>query len=178
MPDAAEILSQADDGTLEFIKKDADAYIAAQLTVALAGNQRAMTFFGFLATASAVIGGASVTALASHSQAVPYAYVGLAMISGFLVSMFLANRAAMPDAFNYVGNTPDSWLDDVQEKKDLKLSKAEALADTARCIERNDKVLKRSAKLTNYAVGVAWGSLLLGAAASGALIVAQRLGWI
>lgn len=163
MPDTAEVLSQADDATLDLIKRDADAFLAAQLTVALAGNQRAMTFFGFLATASAVIGGASVTVLASQSDATPFAWVGLIIVAGFLASMFMANRAAMPDAFSYVGNTPDNWLDDIIEGKVLARSKAELLADTARCIARNGDVLDKCAKYVARAVWTAWGSLILGA---------------
>ncbi|QEE40856.1 MULTISPECIES: hypothetical protein [unclassified Methylobacterium] len=63
MSDLTDGFAGADDDTLELVKKDADAYLTAQLTVALAGNQRAMTFFGFLATAASVIATASVTVL-------------------------------------------------------------------------------------------------------------------
>lgn len=162
MPDTGETLSRADDATLDLIKRDADAFLAAQLTVALAGNQRAMTFFGFLATASAVIASASVTALATSTPAASFAWAGLLVVAGFLIAMFLAIRAAMPDSFSYVGNDPESWVDDVAEGKSLAVSKAEALADSSRCISRNQAVLLRSAKLTTAAIWTAWSSLFCG----------------
>lgn len=167
MSDIAESLSRADDDTLELIKRDADAYLGAQLTVALAGNQRAMTFFGFLAAASAVIGSASIAALATNAPAAPFAWAGLLTVAGLLGAMFLANRAAMPDAFSYVGNDPEGWVDDVRDAKPLATSKAEALADSSRCIGRNQAVLHRSAKLTRMAVWTAWGSLLAGTVMAG-----------
>lgn len=174
MSDTVKVLAEADDATLDLIKREADAYLAAQLTVALAGNQRAMTFFGFLAAASAVIGGASVTALASQAPTVPFAWIGVAVVAGFLVSMFLATKAALPDAFSYVGNTPDNWVDDVRERKNPQWAKAESLADSARCIERNRTVLKRSATLTTWATRIAWASLAAGGATAVAVAVGQR----
>ncbi|CAO4134757.1 hypothetical protein [Methylorubrum extorquens] len=165
MADTVEALSRADDATLDLIKRDADAFLAAQLTVALAGNQRAMTFFGFLATASGVIGGASIAALATDAPSAPFAWSGLVTVAGFLLSMFMANSAAMPDSFSYVGNDPEGWAEDVMEKKPLSVSKAEALADSSRCIGRNQAVLHHSARMTKLAVWTAWGSLVAGAVA-------------
>ncbi|WP_187267105.1 hypothetical protein, partial [Escherichia coli] len=123
----------------------------------------------------AVIGGASVTALASQAPTVPFAWIGVAVVTGFLASMFLANKAAMPDAFDYVGNTPDNWVDDIKERKSVPWAKAESLADSARCIERNRVVLVRSAKLITRAMRLAWASLATGGAAAVALAVGQRL---
>ena len=163
MSDLTDGFAGADDDTLEFVKKDADAYLAAQLTVALAGNQRAMTFFGFLATAASVIATASVTVLVSQPEFIIFAAIGLATVCGLLAAMVFANLTAMPDAFSYVGNTPAAWLGDLRSKKAIKLSKAELLEDSAECIDRNSVVLHRAAKFIRYAIWVAWCSIGLGA---------------
>ncbi|MGY2052247.1 hypothetical protein [Methylobacterium sp. JK268] len=166
MPDIVRVLQSADTATLDEIRRGSEAHLAAQLTVALAGNQRAMTFFGFLAAASAVIAGASVTAIATVSPLAPLGYGGLIVVVGFLISMAMANLAALPDAFEYVGNTPSSWLDDITGEKSLSLSRAEMLAQDDRCIAHNHSVLKRSARFTKFAMWTAWSSLASGLCAS------------
>lgn len=159
MADEIQTLAKADDRAAEFIKKDADAYLGAQLTVALAGNQRAMTFFGFLATASAVVGGASISALNSATVSPAFGIIGLLTVVGFLAAMALANMAAMPEGFDYVGNTPRAWVGDLASGKAFALSQAELLAETAQCIDDNREVLEKSARFTNWAIWTAWGSV-------------------
>ncbi|TXM93930.1 hypothetical protein FV232_22315 [Methylobacterium sp. WL30] len=166
MSEITDTFATAEDGTLDLIKREADAYLGAQLTVALAGNQRAMTFFGFLATAASVIATASVTVLVTKPDFLPFGIIGLAVVAGLLAAMVLANLSAMPDAFSYVGNTPAGWVADVKGKKPLGLSKAEALEDSAECITANRAVLERAAKLIRWAMWTAWGSISLGALVS------------
>ena len=80
--------------------------------------------------------------------------------------MVLANLTAMPDPFNYVGNTPASWVGDVRTGKSIIQSKVEALEDSSECIEANRQVLARSTKLIVWAVWLAWGSIVMGAIAT------------
>ena len=167
MPDIVQVLKDADNDTLDEIRRGSEAHLAAQLTVALAGNQRAMTFFGFLAAAAALIAGASATAVVSDSALSPLGWGGFVVVAGFLTAMALANMAALPDAFEYVGNTPEAWVDDIAEGKPLATSKAEMLAQDARCIGANLAVLRKSARFTQWAMWTAWGSLLAGVVSSG-----------
>lgn len=163
MSDPASIYERAEPDTLAQIRKEADAYLGAQLTVALAGNQRAMTFFGFLAAASAVIGSASITVIATSPDFAPFGIVGVLVVCGLLTAMFFANMAAMPDDFYYVGNSPSQWVADIDGKKALHRSMAEGINLDVRSIDRNTDTIDRSSAFIKRAVWIAWGSLVAGA---------------
>ncbi|MFK5596163.1 hypothetical protein ACFZ8E_04040 [Methylobacterium sp. HMF5984] len=163
MPDPASTFESAHPDTLAQIRKEADAYLGAQLTVTLAGNQRAMTFFGFLAAASAVIGSASVTVVTTSTDFAAFGVVGIMVVFGLLIAMFCANMAAMPDDFYYVGNSPSNWIEDIQDGRRLHRSLAEGVALDVRSIDRNTDTIDRCSKFIKRAVWIAWGSLAGGA---------------
>ncbi len=161
-PDIASSLAGADQETLEEILREAEAFLGAQLSAAIAADQRALTFSGFLAASIVVLVGATATfALASPSREV-FAMASMIVAMAFTGSLYFAIRSAMPARFEFAGNLPGSWVADVLEKKTLVTSLAEQCANYDEKINDNANDMEENALLMRDAVEIAFGATVVG----------------
>jgi hypothetical protein len=116
--------ADAPDDMLAEIIREAEARLAAQLTVAIVADQRAMTFAGLMLAAAAALTGTALGAGSAAALAVPVVLAGL----GLFVAAALAVIAARPVDWDYVGNEPSAWIVDISPPARLKPSTA-AMAD-------------------------------------------------
>lgn len=163
----SEKLAEADEATLREILREAEAYLGAQLTSALAANQRAISFVNFLAAASAVIGSGSTGLLLASSPKLALGLIGAMVAFGLLTAMSFSIWAASPTFFWYVGNTPAQWVQDVEAKKPLTLSLAEQCEFYANNIAKNDSCMEICDNRLKVSLGIAWCSLTFGGALAG-----------
>lgn len=124
----------ADETKLTRINELAESRLAAQLSIALAADQRAMTFAGIVsAGAAALIAWAS-----SHSRGEAALTPIFVMIVALVVAAGMALWAANPIAWDAPGDTPASWVEDIADGQDDWESNLAAMADwRADMIEQN-----------------------------------------
>ena len=151
-----------------------EARLQAQLTTALASDQRNLVLAGFLsATIVALVGGA----IALFLQTPPLVFLGwdaLFVAAGLAIGLFLLVWAARPVDWHYPGTRPRDWISDVATKREMH----EVLADRAADIERkaglNAAILSSHAKLLNAGLLVAALSITIGGIGLGAYFLCWR----
>jgi hypothetical protein len=159
-------LMKADQSTLNEVLREAEAYLAAQLTSALASNQRAISFTNFMAAAAAAIGSGAAGLLTGTTPKLALGVIAAAVALGLLAAMAFAIAAAMPTQFWFAGNTPAQWVDDVLKRLPYKTAISQQLSHYANMIERNNLCLARCDERLKWSLGIAWVSLTLGAVAA------------
>jgi hypothetical protein len=165
MPLSPSQFSDADSETLAEILRQAESQLAAQLSIAIAQDQRATSFISLIAASVAVLlGGAASLLLAKNLLIV--AWIAAATGIGLLVSMLFATMAVQPVKFWMTGSAPNQWLADIGEKKTLAQSLAEQAALYDEKIEANHSKLDRHGALMHKALWTAWVSLALGGGAA------------
>jgi hypothetical protein len=145
-------------GVLEEIIREAEARLEAQLTAAVAADQRAMTFAGLMLAAA----GAMIGAALGASPDGPLTASVFVTALGLFISAVLAVLAARPVVWNFVGNTPASWLKGLNEDTSLKVSLAQMADFYAEMIEENETAFSGAAFWIRLSMGSALASLLLG----------------
>lgn len=104
----------ADKAKLDEIIRQAESRLAAQLTLAVAADQRAMTLASILATGAAALIAWAITLSAADHKLVPVCV----LIGGTIIAAACALWSASPVAWDSPGNTPESWVADIAEGKD------------------------------------------------------------
>src|SRR3546814_4971368 len=100
-------LRQLPECVLFEVVREAELLIQAQLTCAIAADQRALTFAGFLITAAtAAFGGGVALAMTDHRIAITALAVLYA--GGLSYAAYLASESARPNLFCFPGNYPRS----------------------------------------------------------------------
>lgn len=136
-----------DAGELQDLANAADVYLQAQLIAAVAADQRALVFAGFLAAATAAIGSRAISIL---SQAPPDQFLGrlsLDVAGGLLAAMLFAILAARPTRWFFPGSQPESWKEDFKAQKPKVKRLQELLADYDTRIRKNHAVMKWNGRL-------------------------------
>lgn len=153
----------ADEAKLDEIIRQAESRLSAQLSLAIAADQRAMTFAGILATGCAALIGWAISQDLDGSR-LPAV---LMMIVGTMVAAGCALWSASPIAWDIPGNTPEMWIDDIAEgKDDLKSAKA-AMADYyADMIAWNSRQMATNANWLRGAMLIIFFTLLAGGIAA------------
>ncbi len=149
----------------------ADVRVQGQLTAAIAADQRALVFAGFLAAAAAAIGSASVTALADEKAEPFLGQVGFATAAGLLVAMVLAVIAARPTRWFFPGSLPFDWREDFETAKDELEQLRELLVDYDNRITRNNRTMKINGRLLMAAAIISVAALWV----AGALVAGRLL---
>jgi hypothetical protein len=157
---SSSIYATAPDDMLAEIIREAEARLAAQLTAAIAADQRAMTFAGLMLAAAAALTGA---ALSASPQAVLTLPIIVSALGLFLTSA-LAVASARPVAWDYVGNEPSCWLRDINPAAELKLSLAEMADHYDGMIKDNEAAIAARAFWLRLSMGSALVSILVGLA--------------
>lgn len=152
-----------DHDLLKDIAARADQRVAAQMATALAADQRAMTFGGLLAAASAVVGGGAASVLTAPTANLPLGYIALAAALILGVGSALAIYAARPTIFYLPGTVPSKWQDDIKLPTTTTDRLASLLFDYDERIAKNESLLKRNGRLLMIsAATVLFGLLLCG----------------
>lgn len=107
---------------LDEIIRLAEARLAAQLTLGLAADQRAMTMTSVYAAIDAALIG--LFAVLRGDSAVDLTSLAL-MITGFGIATALAAWSARPVDWDIPGNEPMSWLGDIEADISLHNGRAE-----------------------------------------------------
>ena len=144
-------LKKASPDLLNEIKLEAEARLDAQLSTAIASDQRAMTFLGFLLTLVAFLIGASLAAITAATPAPIIANIAAGGAVGLGVSGILAYLASRPIDFRFVGNDPESWTGDIEGEISLHDALAEQTAYYDKMLKINRKAMKQGAELLRWA---------------------------
>lgn len=133
----AETLKTADPEVLKEIVREAESFLAAQLTAGLASDQRAINTAVCLAAILAAIVGGTAT-LISVGTSLGWHLLGIVWLAVCLIfALIHAVRAARPTTFSYSGNNPANWVPDIREKRSLQESLAGQAAIYAQGIRSN-----------------------------------------
>lgn len=148
----------AEEPKLDEIVRQAESRIAAQLTLGVAADQRAMTLTGILSALAAAI----VAFGATKGMTLPL----WAMTGCLLLSALFAVTAAQPVAWSVIGTSPADWIDDIAEgRDDLRSAKAAMASYYAEMIEANDQTLASNGNLLRFALLAAIAAPICGAIA-------------
>jgi hypothetical protein len=139
------------------ILREAELKLQAQLSLAIAADQRSSVMASFFSVAAAAIAAGLITlASAEHSSDTGPIYAGGAIsILLLIIGAALCIWAARPADFSVPGSEPDKWYDEVKLKRDLKVRLGEQAENCQEMIEENDKVLSTNARF--FAAGAATG---------------------
>jgi hypothetical protein len=146
------------------IIREAEARLQAQLTAAVAADQRAMTFAGLLLAAAAAMIGAVLGASPNATITVPIFATAL----GLFASAIFAVAAARPVYWDFVGNTPTSWVRSIADGQSLQGALADMADFYAEMIEENENAIARAAFSIRVSMVGALISLLIGLIAAAA----------
>jgi len=149
---------------LDEIIRQAEARLQAQLTAAIAADQRAMTFAGLMLAAAAAFIGASFGAAQNEALALPVYITGV----GLIVSAVFAVIGARPVDWDFVGNTPRSWISSVASGQSLHDGLADMANFYAEMIEENETAITGAAFWIRLSMWCALASLVIGALAAAA----------
>ena len=164
--------AKASEQRLEYLANAADVYLQSQLAAALAADQRALVFAGFMATAVIALGSGAAVVLTGSTVKHCIGWLAIWEACGLLVAMLLAIWSARPTRWYFPGSHPQSWKSDFEQMKSEKDQMAELLADYDVRIAQNHLTMADNGRLLWNAQCTALGFLILGAAAL-ALIVTK-----
>lgn len=152
----------ASSDTLREIKREAEAYLAAQLQAGIAADQRAMSFVGLMAAAAVVVAGGGGSLLLADKPNALIGWICLVIAIGFAAAMGLAAVSARPVNFWYSGSMPIDWQGDIASNIAYSDSLPEQLVNLNQRLKENNATLKHNARVMFWAIIVAWTSLFLG----------------
>lgn len=128
------------------VVRQSEAYLDMQAKMAIAADQRATTFAGFLVTSIIALVGASAVSFLSD-RAHELGWIAIVCALGFAVCLFLALYAARPVNFEYVGNTFSSWKSDIDSCKDYHECLFEQAQHYDDQIKTNNEIIEKNAKM-------------------------------
>jgi hypothetical protein len=120
----------------------ADVYLQGQLAAAVAADQRALVFAGFLAAATAALGGAAANVLINNSADHFVGRLAMCAAAGLLVAMLCAIVAARPTHWFFPGSHPKDWQEDFVMNKPEIGQLQELLVDYDERIDRNHTTMR------------------------------------
>ncbi|WP_293967752.1 hypothetical protein [Sphingomonas sp.] len=160
------------DEVLEQVVREAETLIAAQLVVAGAADQRAMTFAGFLiAAATAAIGGV-VALILSDKPDWSVVTIGTSYSLLMVVASGCAIWSAKPGPFSFPGNEPSCWHPDqwhagASGPHDLHQARVEQAVTLQSQLGKNKRSLAKNSRWMRVAMALAFLATLAGAVAVG-----------
>jgi hypothetical protein len=174
--DLKDVLVEASEESLREIIRNAESYLGAQLTSALAANQRSISFSSLLMAALVLISGAGGSVIFGTHRDLYLAWTAFGVSFGLLLAIAVSIWSFSPKEFWFVGNSPDRWVADIEARKPLKESLAEQASHYAEMIETNNETWKRDATRLKTSVVIAWSSLALGVGSIGYHLFWQSVG--
>ncbi|RWE84211.1 MAG: hypothetical protein EOS63_03565 [Mesorhizobium sp.] len=155
-------LRLADTSMLQEILREAEAYLGAQLTSAIAADQRAYTFSGTVGAVSILLVGASYTLA---TLAVPNSLLSLTSLlaaGALFVAAWMAVMSASSIDFEFSGNQPGHWGDDIERGIEMRDALAEQCDHYESMITANTAAMAKNASLFNSAVNIALAAIGIG----------------
>lgn len=152
-----------DEEVLVEIQEAAERRLDAQLTTALAADQRALVFAGFAAAAAAALGGTAASLLAGPGGNALLGWLALAAAVGMTMPMAVAIYAARPRQWWLPGGRPDNWTEDIATAKPRVERLQELAADYDDRIVHNDAIMADNARWLRRAIVLAFATLILSA---------------
>ena len=161
-------LRKFDKPILDEVVREGEMMLAAQLAMATAADQRALTFSGFLiATGTAALGGTAAMIL-STSPSWGLVLLGGGYAVGLIAAAGLAIWSAKPGLFSIVGNEPASWHPAQWRigpagpfsPKQARIEQAENLQSQ---LSSNAEDLKRNGRYMTLAVSLAFAATVIAA---------------
>lgn len=148
--------SKSSDDTVREIVREAEAFIAAQVQLATAADQRASVMASvFAAAGAALVAGLIALVGAEHADGKVAIYIGGGLAAGlFLVGAALCVSATLPTGFDLPGGEPNNWRRDVESGRPVIESLREQAENYQGKIDDNGGVLRANAKRFK------WGALL------------------
>lgn len=137
---------------LELVKeilREGESYLQAQLSLALAADQRSSVVAGlFTAAAAAIIAGLITLASSEHPSHPLAIYAGgTVSVTLLIAGASLCIWAARPVNFYVSGNEPKKWYKDVEAPRELRVLLGEQAQLYQEMIEDNNKALRRNSQL-------------------------------
>ncbi|MGX9117068.1 hypothetical protein ACWTU6_10265 [Mesorhizobium sp. BHbsci] len=154
-PPLFECIKSANIEMLQEVLREAESYLDAQLTSAIAADQRAYTFAGAVSAASVILVGAAYSLVTSHPPDTLLAFTAWAVAVSLFVAAWMAVISARSVSFEFVGNQPSKWAADVENGKSFAHAIAEQCAHYDGMIAQNNFVMDRNSKIFNGAVNLA-----------------------
>jgi hypothetical protein len=148
----------ATDKMLAEIVREAEARLQAQLTAAIAADQRAMTFAGLMVAAAAAMIGAALGVSREADVTLPTIVTGLFLFAAAV----LAVVAARPVAWDFTGNTPSAWVKSIADGDSLHTALSDMASFYAEMIEANEIAIANAAYWIRLSMGSALASLVIG----------------
>lgn len=155
-------LKTAPADVVDEIMREAELHLNAQLTAAIAADQRAHSFASYLAAAGAVTIGA---AYSLHTASTPnHLLIVLAALAGvaLLSAAAFALHSARPIDFEFAGNQPQMWASDLAVGKSLHDARAEMcaaydgmIASNRAAMERNSRWFERARRTVIWTIAPA-----------------------
>jgi hypothetical protein len=146
-----DVLRRFEADVLSEIVKEGEARLQAQLQIATAADQRALTFAGFqIASATGALAG-GVALVSKDGPEFLLAALALGFAAFMLYCAYLALRTVRPAMFSIPGNRPNGWLPEnwlasAGGDFSIKIARIEQAACIDEAIIDNDKIISRSAK--------------------------------
>lgn len=151
---SSPFLTSDQDMLLE-IQAAAERRLDAQLTAALAADQRALIFAGLLGVAAAAFTSAAVTMLVDAQSNLFFQALAVCASLGMILAMGLAVFAARPTKWSYPGGLPESWTQDIAQNKNKLIRLQELIEDYNDRILFNEGVMQYNAKFLSASGTVA-----------------------
>jgi hypothetical protein len=154
-------LRTLDDEVLKEVVREGEARLLAQLQIATAADQRALTLAGFQITAgtAALAGGAALMTADAPDRAL--ASIALLFALAILTAAGIALWTVMPRKFKTPGNQPLNWRTDrwrwPQKGFDIKSARVEQAACLEEQIEANQRHFQWAAHLMHISFYVTIG---------------------
>ena len=142
------------------IIREGELYLGTQATMAVAADVRALAFAGFLAAAIvALIGGAVALGETSPALTVIASFCVAGLLSSFLFAVF----AARPISFEYAGNSPSGWYEDIINGITFENSLIMQAINYAAMIDTNAAAMLKNSQRMTIAIWISSVTLVFGA---------------
>lgn len=158
----------ADEKLLDEIIRQAEARLSAQLTCALASDQRSMSFASVLTTLAVGLFAGGVSLARDQT---PMAIVAIMVSLTIAAASALIIWGARPILFCLLGNIPTNFIEDINQKKQLNDIKSEIAHHYNDMIDQNEKLMSKNSKLFRIAILIIAFAFISGASASFGIII-------
>lgn len=157
---------------LDEVVREGEAMLAAQLTVATAADQRAMTFAGLLIAAATAATGGVIALMLGDKPAWWVVLIGTLYAAAAIAAAGFAIWSAKPARFSFPGNEPALWHPDLWQvgasgPHSKKQARVEQAVNLQSQIKKNKVILARNARWMRRAVIVGFVATAIAAFATG-----------
>ncbi|MBW6523430.1 hypothetical protein KZ810_07955 [Sphingomonas sp. RHCKR47] len=136
----------------EWLALRAEVRLQAQLSAAIAADQRAMVWSGLLAAAAAALASAASVCLTSSPPKIGLGYTAVVGCGGLLIGLLFAVLAARPSRWFYPGSLPSAWISDIRTHKPQAQAMQEFCDDLSDMICKNERLMADNGKMLMLSV--------------------------